>query len=301
MTPRLQARFAIGALAAAAAAGGVASLVRWPGGAFTRGVMAAVEPATQIAFAKAGGTVSEVLARAGDRVRKEQPLVRFEAAALLGRRAEVAAALESAKGLSTIPRPAIALAVDAHPDVLAAEEEYTRALSAFEQAPAEQRAALARAAAARTEARQRIGRSLAKSTADLSNTTATLEDLLRELDRAIAEREVRAPADGIVDLLDLHPGDRIVPGAPAATVVIPGEYACEFTLPSAAGLRPGTALRAVAAGRAPVVARVERVSTRAIPSALRENRAAAEETVVRARFSLAAPLAPGAPVRLELP
>jgi multidrug resistance efflux pump len=256
---------------------------------------AIVEFATIAATAPAGGTVREVLAHAGDSVRKDQPLVRFDAAALIERRAAVASALESARTLSTIPRAAATLAIDAHPDVIAAEEEYARIVAGFEQRRAT-KPQLDRADAARLEARRRASASLSRSTAGIGDTLDSLRRLLSEIDRAIADREVRAPADGILDLLDLKPGDRILPGAPAALLRIPGEYTCEFVVPADTPLKPGSTIHA-----GPIEARVERVWSRPVPSALREDRSVSEETVAQARFSSAAPLVPGSTIHVELP
>jgi multidrug efflux pump subunit AcrA (membrane-fusion protein) len=241
-----------------------------------------------------------VLVTPGDAVVKGQPLVRFDAAALIERRAAVAAVLESARALSKIPRAATMLAVDAHPEVIAVEEEYARVVGAFEQGLAT-RAELGRAAAVRTGTRRRIGASLARSTTGIGDTAETLKSLLLEIDRAIADREARAPLDGVVEILDLQRGDRVVPGGPAALLRLPREFICEFTVPAGTFLKAGSTVRAVQGSGVPIEAQVERVWSRSVPSALREDRAPAEETVAQARFSSKAPLIPGSAIRVELP
>ena len=293
-------RVAIACAALAAASGAVVSLMNGNDPPKRRTADAMVEFATAPALAPVGGVVREVLVHAGDAVVKGQTLVRFDAAALIERRAAVATALESARTLSKIPRAAAMLAVDAHPAVIAAEEEYARVVGAFEHGLAS-RAELDQAAATRTATRRRIGASLSRSTSGIANTTGTLDSLLGEIDRAIADREVRAPRDGIVQILDLRPGDRVVPGGPAALLQVPGEYTCEFPLPAGAGLSAGSAVRAVESPNIRIEARVERVWLRPVPSALREDRSAAEETVAQARFSSKAPLVPGSAIRVELP
>ena len=250
-----------------------------------------------MAMAAAGGVVAEVLARPGDRVAKGAVLVRFDAGPLAEQRRSLASALESARTMAAIPRAAGAIVVDAHPDVLAAEERYTTALAAWEQAPGSGRAALERAAVERVEARRRVARSIGKSAAGVAETVTTLEARLRDLDGALADREVRAPAGGVVEILDLHPGDRIAPGGPAAVLTLPGEYVCEFHEEAKAG----AVLRGAFADGSRFEATVEGILKRTVPVALREDRRVAEESVVRARFRSEARLAPGSTVRLELP
>jgi multidrug resistance efflux pump len=267
------------------------------GGAPRRTVEATVEPATLAVLSPAGGTVTEVLASAGDTVVKDQPLVRFDTAALLERRAAVASAIESARTLSTIPRAAANLAVDVHPEVIAAEETYARVVAAFEQGRAT-RPQLDGAAAGRIEARKRVSASLSRSASGIGATLDSLRRLLSEIDRAIADREVRAPAAGIVEVLDLKPGDRIVPGAPAALVRIPGEYTCEFLVPAGSVLQPGATVFL----NGHIEARVERVWSRPVPSALREDRSIAEETVAQVgRAILPAAGIPAGRIRVQLP
>jgi multidrug efflux pump subunit AcrA (membrane-fusion protein) len=230
-------------------------------------------------------------------VAKGAILVRFDTGPLGEQRRSLASALESSRSLAAIPRAAGAMVVDTHPDVLAAEDRYTAALAAWEQAPGNGRAALDRAAAERVDVRRRIARSLGRSSAGIGETVATLEARLRDLDRALADREVKAPIDGVVEILDLHPGDRIAPGGPAAVLTLPGEYICEFRGEASVG---GVLLGVLPSG-GKVEATVEGSVKRVVPVALREDRRIAEESIVRARFRLDTPLAPGSMVRLELP
>jgi multidrug resistance efflux pump len=285
------------AMASAVAAAALAGLVRGGGEVRRRTVMASVEPASVMAVSTAGGVVAEVLAKPGDRVAKGAILVRFDAGALGEQRRSLESALESARTIAAIPRAAGAVAVDAHPDVLAAEERYTAALAAWEQSPGNGRAALDRATAERVEARRRVARGMGRSAAGIGETVATLEARLRDLEGALADREVRAPVDGVVEILDLRPGDRIAPGGPVAALTIPGEYVCEFR--GEAG--NGVVLRGALPNGSPLEAKVEGVVKRAVPVALREDRRVAEETFVRARFHSDGVLVPGSTVRLELP
>jgi hypothetical protein len=138
---------------------------------------------------------------------------------------------------------------------------------------------------------------LSKSAAGMSSTVATLEARLRDLDRAMKERVAAAPADGIVEMLELRPGDRVPPGGPVAVLIVPGEYVCEFVVK---GLAPGVAVTVLAGGLR-IAARVDRVEARRLPVVLREDRREEEEVVARARFSSETPIAPGSAVRVELP
>jgi multidrug resistance efflux pump len=295
------AKWRAGAAAGIAVAGALAALVHGAGHSGRPTIVAAVEPAVVLAVAKSGGVVAEVLAKPGDRVAKEQLLIRFEAGALVEQRRALLTALESARAMAAIPKAAGAVVVEAHPDVLAAEEHYTWALAAFEQDRASGRAEFDRATAARTESRRRVASLLSRSAEGVASTVAMLEARLHDVDGALASHEVRAPVDGIVEILDLRPGDRIAPGGPAAVLALPGEYVCEFVVDGASKLQPGAAIRGTAENGAAIEARVERVAGRPVPAALREDRRVAEETVVRARFSSTAPLPTGAIVRLELP
>jgi multidrug resistance efflux pump len=301
MTARAKTRAAAAVALCIAGAATLAALVNGHGGARGRSAAGTVEPLSVAAIAKVGGTVAEVLVRQGDTVSKGRPLLRFESGTLVDQRRALVAALESTKGVASIPRAANDLAVDAHPEVLAAEEEYVRALAWFEQSRADGREGLERAARARTETRRRIGRLLMKSTAGLSSTAAMLEARLRDIDRALEDREVRAPADGTVEMLDLRAGDRVAPGGPGALLTVPGEYVCEFTVGSVGSIAPGVVLRGSIDGGLRVEARVERVDTRRVPVALREDRRIADEIVVRARFSTEAQIPAGSPMRVELP
>jgi multidrug resistance efflux pump len=295
------AKWRAGAGAGLAGAAALAALVHGAGPARRQTIQTSVEPAVMMAMTKAGGTVSEVLVRQGDRVAQGQLLLRFEAGALGEQRRALVAALESAKAMAAIPKAAGAIVVEAHPEVLAAEENYTRALAAFEQDRAAGRGAFERATADRMATRRRVARLLSKSSEGVVSTVATLEARLHDLDAAMASHEVRAPADGIIEILDLRPGDRIAPGGPAAVLAIPGEYVCEFVAHDASRLGAGVTLHGSTDNGAPIEARIVRIAGRPVPAALREDRRVAEETVVRARFSSAIPLPAGVTVRLELP
>jgi multidrug resistance efflux pump len=287
------------------------ALVWLPGGAGaarTRRVRARVEPVSLLAGSRLGGRVAEVCARTGEAVRKDQVLVRFDAALLRQQRAALAAALEGVRsGMASarLPEAGRRLLLDSHPDVARAEERYVEALAGFEKQPNDARARLAleQTAAQRMETRRRVGRLLGNA-GEMAGAVSQVETLLSDLGRALADTEVRAPADAVVDVLDLHPGDRVLPGQPAAILLEPGEYFCEFAIPAAdtARLQAGATGKGTMAGNAETfVWRVERVTQRTIPLALRESRDQAEEWVVRARFPARTQWVAGREAELQMP
>jgi multidrug efflux pump subunit AcrA (membrane-fusion protein) len=270
---------------------------------------------TLVAASKWGGIVKEVHGRPGDRVAKGQVLIRLESSALVEQRKNLVAAiritrtaLESSKEMSAFPPALRSSVVEVHPEVSAAEDRYIRALAALDHAvgAAERSAAQAewdQASAKRTEVRVRIGRSLASGEAfqDLSSMVPQLETRLRELDQILADSEVRAPETSVIDLLDLHAGDRLLPGNPSVVFALPGEYFCEFPIAvkDASALAIGLKSQGTF-GPETFQWQVETLTLRTVPFAMREDRQVSQETMVRARIFLAKAV-PGAMVTLDLP
>jgi multidrug efflux pump subunit AcrA (membrane-fusion protein) len=317
MTLRLQTSSAIAATAAVLALGVLVSFVRGTSGRGGTTVTATIEPLSVTQTSKIGGVVAEVMVQEGKRVAEGQLLLRFESAELRQRRtaltsalSAVRAALDSSRATGALPLSVRPLLVDVHPEVNAAEERYVQALTRLDRAGAEDRiraqADVEKAAADRIGARRRVSQILAKSigTSGTGSVLTTMEDQLRVLDQAIAETEVRAPAGSIVEILDVRPGDRILPGAPAVIVALAGEYFCEFPVAEqdARTLRAGQELYGTIrdTGRK-LILRIESMDRRRIPVALREDRRVEEEIVLRARFHSATPIDPGTEVQLELP
>lgn len=285
---------------------------------FPGSVTVPVQPVTMVVAAKSGGVVAEVFGKPGDRVAKGTLLLRLETAPLAAQRRDLASALrvtratlQSSKELSVLPAALRSAVIEVHPDVTAAEDLYVRAVAGLDRARSSPSALSAaesewnRASAERTQVRERLSRSLsnAGAAADLAAMIPLLEGRIRDIDQALASSEVRAPADSVIDILDLHAGERLLPGAPAAVLLLPGEYFCEFPVPVAdsAPLRVGQESDGtLGAGRQAIRWRIESLGLRTIPVGLRENRQVAQETHVRARFA-AGEAVRGSLAVLELP
>jgi HlyD family secretion protein len=123
-------------------------------------------------------------------------------------------------------------------DGVQSRQEYDNAKSAFDRAAAQLEAARQKLdlllAGTRQEEIDRADRLFKQASAnrDLVERGARKEDIdsakaqveraraaLRQIDTQLAELEVRAPADAIVEVLQLRPGDLISPGSPVATLV----------------------------------------------------------------------------------
>lgn len=278
-------------------------------------ITAPVQPVTLLVTARAGGVVTEVLSAPGAQVVQGATLVRFDTVTLSTQRDHLAAALrstrsalESANKLSALPAALRATVIEVHPEVTAAEEKYVRAVAALDRDPNSQSAKSnwQQAATERTQVRERLGQSLANpaSAEGLKAMIPLLESRLQDLNQALAISEIRAPANGQIDILDLHPGDRLPPGAPAAVLLLPNEYFCQFPLPltQSEHLKPGMAATAeIGPQRHQVRWHLESLELRTIPVGLRDNRHISQERLVRARFTSPLPNLRGATAVFQLP
>lgn len=97
-------------------------------------------------------------------------------------------------------------------DGVQSRQEYDNAKSAFD-----------RSAAQREAARQKLDMLLAGARKeDIDAAKAQVERAraaLQQIETQLAELDVKAPADAIVEVLQLRPGDLISPGAPVATLI----------------------------------------------------------------------------------
>ena len=272
-----------------------------------------VQPVTMLVPAKSGGVVAEVFGKPGDRVAKGELLLRLETAPLAAQRRDLSSALrvtratlQSSKELSVLPAALRSAVIEVHPEVTAAEDRYVRAVAALDRARSSSaEAEWNQAAAERTRVRERLSRSLstAGAASDLAGMIPLLEGRIRDIDQSLADSDIRATADGVIDILDLRAGDRLLPGGAAAVLLLPGEYYCEFPVPVAdsAALRIGMESGgAIGPGKEAIRWRIERLGLRTVPVGLRENRQVAQETLVRARFS-AGEVVRGSLAVLELP
>ncbi len=272
-----------------------------------------IQPVTVLVPTKSGGVVAEVFGKPGDRVAKGSLLLRLETGPLGAQRRNLAsalrvtrAALQSSKELSVLPAGLRSAVIEVHPDVMAAEDRYVRAVAGLDRARSSSaEAEWNQAAAERTLVRERLSRSLSATGAagDLAAMIPLLEGRIRDIDQSLADSDVRATTDGVIDILDLRAGDRLLPGGAAAVLVLAGDYFCEFPVPVADSgeLRVGLeSSGTIGPGREAIRWRIERLGLRTIPVGFRENRQVAQETQVRARFS-AGETVRGSLAVLELP
>lgn len=277
-----------------------------------------VQPVTVMVSVRSGGVVAEVPGKPGDRVVKGSLLLRLETATLAAQRRNLESALrvtratlQTSRELSVLPAGLRSAVVEVHPEVTAAEDRYVRALAALDRLrtesgdPTAAQTEWRQAAAERTTVRERLSRSLsnAGAAADLAAMIPLLEGRIRDLDQALADGEVRAPADGVIDILDLRAGDRLLPGSPAAVLLLPDEYFCEFSVPVADAAHLATGMESTGSlgpGGDAIRWRVASLTQRTIPVGLRENRQVAQEALVRARFA-ARGVARGTLAILKLP
>ncbi|MDP8979539.1 MAG: biotin/lipoyl-binding protein [Acidobacteriota bacterium] len=273
-----------------------------------------VEPVLEIVGSGLGGTVAEVFGKQGDRVRAGDIVVRFDDSALRERLKELAAAERSAEGamqgqqtVERIPGRLKRYLYETTPDVVGAEKGYVAALDAFDAAPAGERASarlrLAEATENRVAARRKLDRVLQHMGAqgELLALTAQLRKNRAEAEALLPQTEARATCDGVLDLLDLSKGDRVLPRSAVALVRCAAEYACDLTMRNAGRLHRGMRLRGTFAGEQPLLASVASITRRPLPAAFREKSEERDETVVRLRFHSPTAIAPGAPARFLIP
>ena len=277
-----------------------------------------VHPVSVLVTARSGGVVAEVLHKPGDHVAPNALLLRLQPAALASQRGSLTsalriarAALQSSKQLAHLPPSVRSALLEVHPEVTAAEDRYVQAVAALDRlrsspsASPQAEAAWKQASLERIQVRERLGHSLSAAgpSPGLPALVSLLLSRIGELDRSLADADVRAPATAVVDILDLSPGTHLLPGSPAAVLLLPGEFFAEFPLPvpAAAHLSVG----AESAGTFPTRPgsfrwRIESLTPRTIPIGLRGDRHVTQETLVRARFS-APSLPPGSLAVLALP
>ena len=254
-------------------------------------VAGVLDPVTIVVQAKIGGTVRAVRTQPGERVAKGQLLFEMEPPEGEG------ALLELSRVADGIPRGASGQQTEGHGEVMRAEADYVAALTKLENGTGS-RAGLQRAARNRQAVRQRIARVL-------GDASQTLGGLAARVNRLRAEAEVRAPVDGVVDLIGPRPGDRVQPGQAVAILTVPNLYEAEVVPPPGypvERVRAGMKISGVVVSTAkPFQAAVQSIGTRRVPVALRGERQAAVEPVVRVRLEPAEPLAAGTKATFLLP
>ncbi len=278
---------------------------------------APLHPRMYVPRAQLGGLVSEVLVATGQHVKSGQLLVSFDAKELETRLAQLQlaarsaqAAMTSGNAMAQIPPQARQYIYDVHPETMKAEEEYVEALTASESATVQNRAAAAarlkKAAEERTLVRSRIAKRMAAASNgdDLQSFLEQTTHSIAETQKLLKDTGIRAPANAIVDLIEVRAGDRIRPGAPLAILVSAEEYALEFavTAAEATTLREGMTLEVQLLGDAAKVrATIVSIATKKIPVIARDNLQTAEESLVRLSLHSTKALRAGLIATMELP
>ena len=272
-----------------------------------------LHPVMHIPRAIFGGLVSEVLVQAGQHVEAGQLLLRFDAKELESRIAQLQQAARTAQAtitISEIPPQARQYVFEVHPDTMQAEREYVDALAVLESAAEKDRAA---AATRLQHASQERGLVRGRLAANMSSAASgeALRGFLEQTTRSIAEAQrllqetgVRAPANAVVDLIEVHAGERLPPGAALAILVSDMDYSLELPIAAAeaARLHAGMKLKGRLEGKAqPVEALLETITAHKVPVIARENLQIGEESILKLRFHSAAPLRPGLLAAMELP
>ncbi len=234
------------------------------------------EQETMPVIAKTGGRVREVCAREGDAVDAGRTLVRLDDSELQARYRSLktladraAAGTDLMASLEDAPAAAKAQLIELNPAVQAAENDYLAALAAYDKARAEggdARVAQERLEAAgrrRTETRVRVSRQVGRFLASSDTVSAEVREAVKLLEEQLAQSAIVSPADGSVDILQLHPGDIVLPGQPVAAVAVRGHYSVTLHVTEAqlAGMHEGRSVEVTVGGIRPSCAgKVERIA-----------------------------------------
>ena len=203
----------------------------------TRPIQGFIEPDVIPVTSVFGGRVAEVLVGRGDKVRAGQELARFEAGELKERVAQLRASLArfprsrlsaATSLIERVPASTWANLSQTDPARMAAEAEYINALRESEQHPSpESRARLRKARVRRLEVyRHTVEPNHAEVEAFRKLTDGTRETA-SWLDAQMERFRVRAPVDGIVEMLDVAPGDVLPPRSGVALIDVPNRFVVE--------------------------------------------------------------------------
>jgi multidrug resistance efflux pump len=187
---------------------------------------------------RVGGRVAKTLAREGQRVRQGDPLVELEPYDLVHRQAEAKANREELAAklakLKAGPRKQEIAAAQARVDAAAAQSELarityervkssaeSRATSATEldQANAELKNAHAQENARRQELDELKEGTRPEEIAEATAAVAASDASLKQIESQIAELKISAPVDGIIEAVDLQPGDMVSANAPVLSIL----------------------------------------------------------------------------------
>jgi len=276
-----------------------------------------VHPVLTIVRGRVGGTVGEVHVKSGDHLEAGQLLLRLEAKELedrlkgLRKAAQAAeSGLRGANAMAQLPNQVRQLMYDLHPETGRADREYAEALTSFDKAQGAAREAsgvrLRKAEVERMRVRRDLGQLFARE-ANPENARAYHAEIARAIqgvEKLIEETVTRAPDEALVDIMDIHAGDKIQPGQPVAVLISTKNYLVDVGVTAGEWkrLHPGLALKGRLEGSgAAIEGWIESTFLRRIPVIARDNLRVAEGPVVRVRIVSAEPLRGGATVAFELP
>jgi HlyD family secretion protein len=212
---------------------------------------------------RVGGRVEAVHVREGDAVAAGQPIITLEKGDLPAQRLIAQGQLEQAEGAlerlssKTVPTARRAQIAEARARVLAAKAAEEKARRDAERAQqlfsggaatrvdADNAALALKTAAAQTAALEAQAETLLHGTApDVRSATGMVDAAkgrLQQVEVMLDELTIRAPRPARVESLDLRPGDIIVPSAPAAKLLEPGQLYLRLYVPETqiGHVRPG--------------------------------------------------------------
>ncbi len=175
-----------------------------------------------------GGRVAKVLADEGSHVRAGQAIVEFETDLIDLQIGQQSARIDQARANLTkaLRGPRIEEIASARAQAENAERERLRQQSLLEKGVSPQQAYDAAATQARTSRETLLELERGNRSEDIASARATLEAEQRQLEyleRQKAESIVAAPAAGIIESMDLRPGDLVGPNQPVARMLEPSQ------------------------------------------------------------------------------
>jgi multidrug resistance efflux pump len=265
-------------IAAAVLIGGAAIYPRAVHGHGDDGAVEGVfEQETLRVIAGTGGVVTAVSAHEGDGIAAGSVLVeldngeqRLKKEKLLELRRQYESVRSLAAMVQSLPASSLNRMIDRSPAVQTAEKEYVAVMAQSEASPSEKnQAALSAAAERREMARREASRTLE----DAARSKSTgFEEELRWVQTEIDRARVTSPVAGTVDILQLRPGDVVLPGQPVAAIALPGRFYIELSVDAEQGARfqDGQDVRVLSEGARELHGHVRHVeNSHGIPVAVR--------------------------------
>jgi HlyD family secretion protein len=175
-----------------------------------------------------GGRIARVLVDEGSRVTAGQPIVQFETDLIDLQIGQQRARIDQARANLTkaLRGPRIEEIASARAQAENAERERLRQKSLLEKGISPQQAYDAAATLARTSREALLELERGNRPEDIAAARATLEAEQRQLEyleRQKAESVVAAPAAGVIESMDLRPGDLVGPNQPVARMLEPSQ------------------------------------------------------------------------------